>query len=467
MTMGPISPSRIGAGVSATRLAALYATGTASPDGVCDATLAAIRGADDQAIFTAITEARARDEAAAATTRLDSGRPKGPLDGVPVAWKDLFDIAGLATTAGSRVLADNPPAAADAPVVARLAAAGMVCVGRVNMTEFAFSGIGINPHFGTPRNPHGRDEPRIPGGSSSGSAVAVARGLVPVAIGTDTGGSVRIPAALNGIIGYKASGGRYPMQGVFPLARSLDTLGVFCHSTEDAALVDAAMRGQLMPVARRRPAAGVRLIVPENVVFDDAQPAVRANCEAALDRLAAAGAIIERRQLPLLGDILALYRRHGALGTAEAYHVLKDRLEGPDAARMDPRVVKRALMGAKITAADYCELVTRRAAMIESMRPLFDGRTFVAHPTVPHVAPPIAALEADYDLFVRTNALTLRNTMLGNFLDWCGVSVPNGIDETGLPTGLLISGAPGADDELLSFVLGCEAEIRGDIQMRK
>ncbi len=453
-------------GTSATRLASLYATGALDPEGVCDAVMGAIRSVDDPAIFTVVTEARARQEAGAAAARLREGRPKGPLDGVPVAWKDLFDLSGLVTTAGSRVLADNPPASADAPVVARLAAAGMVCVGRVNMTEFAFSGIGINPHFGTPRNPHGGGFPRIPGGSSSGSAVAVARGLVPVAIGTDTGGSVRIPAALNGIVGFKASGGRYPMQGVYPLARSLDTLGVFCHSVEDAVLADAGMRGALIPSARRRPPQGVRLLVPENVVFDEAETAVVANFDAALGRLAAAGVKVERRRLPVFDEILALYQRHGALVTAEAYHQLRPFLEGPAAERMDLRVVKRALLGAKITAADYCELTLRRAEMIDATRALFDGDGFVAFPTVPHVAPPIAELESDFDLFVRTNARTLRNTMLGNFLDWCGVSVPSGADANGLPTGLLISGAPGEDDALLSFVLGCEAEIRGDVQRR-
>lgn len=467
MTTVRLSPSGSGgAARSAVSLAALYAAGAAEPVDVCEATLGAIGRLDDPAVFTLTTAARARSEAAAAAVRLRDGRAKGPLDGVPVAWKDLFDLAGLVTTAGSRVLAEDPPAVSDAAAVARLAAAGMVTVGRVNMTEFAFSGIGINPHYGTPRNPHGGATPRIPGGSSAGSGVAVARGLVPVSIGTDTGGSVRIPAALNGIIGFKSSGGRYPMRGVFPLARSLDTLGVLCRTVEDAVLVDAALCGRVVPAARRRPPAGARLVVPQNVVFDEVEPAVAANFDTALERLRAAGVVVEWRAFPALAEIVALFRRHGALVTAEAYHQLRPWLEGPAAARMDPRVVKRALMGAGITAADYCELAVRRAALIEETRALFDGNTFVAYPTVPHVAPFIAALETDYELFVRMNALTLRNTMLGNFLDWCGVSVPTGTDGAGLPTALLVSGAPGGDDDLLSFVLGCEAEIRGDLQGR-
>jgi aspartyl-tRNA(Asn)/glutamyl-tRNA(Gln) amidotransferase subunit A len=206
--------------------------------------------------------------------------------------------------------------------------------------------------------------------------------------------------------------------------------------------------------------------VPDNVVFDEAEPAVVANFEAALVRLVAAGVTVERRRLPIFDDILALYQRHGALVTAEAYHQLRPLLEGPAAERMDPRVVKRALLGAKISAADYCELTLRRAEMVQATKALFDGDSFVAFPTVPHVAPPIADLESDFDLFVRINARTLRNTMLGNFLDWCGVSVPSGTNADGLPTAVLISGAPGGDDALLSFVLGCEAEIRGDLQRR-
>ncbi len=218
------------------------------------------------------------------------------------AWKDLFDVEGSADHRGSSRALDRrmPPANADAPVVAALRGdAGMVCIGRANMTEFAYSGIGLNPHYGTPRNPHGRAEPRAPGGSSSGSAVVVARGLAPVAIGSDTGGSVRIPAAFNGIIGYKASTDRYPMDGVFALSPTLDTLGVFARTVEDAAVVDAAMRGLVAPGARQEPLAGLRVLVPTNVVLDDCEPAVVENFEAALARLGAAPArSIERRAVP-------------------------------------------------------------------------------------------------------------------------------------------------------------------------
>ncbi len=243
-------------GRSVLQLAGMLGGGFIDAEEVADRALAAARACDDQAIFIRLTDDRARDEARIASRRLRAGRPRGLLDGVPVAWKDLFDLAGITTTAGSRVLAPGPAAERDATVVARLKAAGMVCVGHVNMTEFAFSGIGLNPHYGTPRNPHGTGEPRIPGGSSSGSAVAVARGLVPVAIGSDTGGSVRIPAAFNGIIGFKSSTGRYPMEGVFPLSRTLDTVGVFTRTVTDAVIVDAALCNRAGPLLRRGTGAG-------------------------------------------------------------------------------------------------------------------------------------------------------------------------------------------------------------------
>ncbi|HLJ71765.1 MAG TPA: amidase family protein, partial [Roseiarcus sp.] len=244
----------------------------------------------DPAIFTVVTAERARREAAASDARRAAGRALGPLDGAPIAWKDLFDFAGFVTTAGSRALADAAPAKADAPVVAALAAAGMAAVGRTNMTEFAYSGIGLNPRFGTPRNPYG-STPRVPGGSSSGSAVAVARGLTPAAIGTDTGGSVRIPAAFTGVVGYKASAGRYPMSGAFPLSKTLDTLGVFAGAVADAILVDAAMRGVTPTLPAPAIVHGLRIVVPTNVVLHDCETEVLANFEGSLATLKAAGVV--------------------------------------------------------------------------------------------------------------------------------------------------------------------------------
>jgi aspartyl-tRNA(Asn)/glutamyl-tRNA(Gln) amidotransferase subunit A len=451
------------AGRSALQLAGIMGGGVLDAEEVAARTFAAIRACDDQAIFTRLTEDRATGEARMAAHRARAGRPRGLLDGVPVAWKDLFDLQGVTTTAGSRVLAGDPPAACDATVVARLTAAGMVTVGHVNMTEFAYSGIGLNPHYGTPRNAHSEPgDPRAPGGSSSGSAVVVARGLVPVAIGSDTGGSVRIPAAFNGIIGLKTSTGRYPTDGVFPLSTTLDTVGVFTRTVADAAIVDAALCGLPAPTAKRRPLGGQRIIVPTNIVFDDAQPAVLANFEAALARLAEAGAVVERTHVAAFDEVLAVTAKHGNLTTAEAYTLHRERLVGPQAAGMDRRVAARAGAGADIAMTDYVTILQQRRRLIAEAATLFAGGAVIAYPTVVHTAPSIAALEADDALFYRINARTLRNTNLGNFLDWCGISFPSGTDAAGLPTALLLSGPHGGDDALLSLALSAEDVIRGD-----
>jgi aspartyl-tRNA(Asn)/glutamyl-tRNA(Gln) amidotransferase subunit A len=444
---------------SVLQFAATMASGAETATGIAEATLEAIAACPDKAVFTATTPERARREADAAAVRHREGRPLSLLDGIPVAWKDLFDLEGEVTRAGSVVL-DAGPAAKDAVLAQRLAAAGAVSVGKLNLTEFAFSGIGLNPHYGTPVNPWSRDEPRVPGGSSSGSGVAVARGLVPIAIGTDTGGSVRIPAAFNGIIGFKPSGARWSLEGCFPLSKSLDTAGVLCRTVVDAVIVDAAARGLAAPDVRRVRLDGLRIVVPTNVVFDGMEPAVAENFEAALGRLAAAGASVERRALQAFDDILALNSRHGALVTLEAYAVHRERLLTDDAARMDRRVATRISGGSAIGAEAEAAIRAARPRLIGDTAPLFDGRTLVAYPTLPHTAPKIAALEADDDLFVATNIKTLRNTMLGNFLDWCGISIPTGFDEAGLPTAVLLSAGPAADEFLLGAALSAEPLIR-------
>jgi aspartyl-tRNA(Asn)/glutamyl-tRNA(Gln) amidotransferase subunit A len=443
-------------GRSALQLAGMIQSGVADPREIAEATLAGIEACDEPGLFVLVTADRARAEAAAASDRVRAGQPRSLLDGVPVAWKDLFDLQGAATTAGSRVLARQAAATEDAAVVQRLRAAGMVSVGRVGMTEFAFSGLGLNPHFGTPRNPHGGGEARIPGGSSSGSAVAVARGLVSVSIGTDTGGSVRIPAAFNGIVGYKATYGRYPMEGVFPLSRSLDSLGVLCRTVADAVAVDAAMQGKVGSDVTRRAIAGTRIVVPTNVVFDDAEPAVVERFEAALDRLSRAGARIECRALAAFDGVLEVGAKRGALVTAEAYALHVARLSGPAAEEMDPRVASRIRSGANISMVDLVEIRDARARLIADVRRDVGPEAFVAYPTVAHVAPLMKPLEQDDALYVQTNVRTLRNTMLGNFLEWCGVSLPCGTDGRGLPVGFLLSAPGGKDAELLGLAVDVE-----------
>jgi aspartyl-tRNA(Asn)/glutamyl-tRNA(Gln) amidotransferase subunit A len=413
----------------------------------------------DQAIFTEVTAQRARKEAIAARARLRAGRPLSPLDGVPMAWKDLFDVEGRVTTAGSVVLKGDCPAPRDAALLRAAVAAGMVTIGLVNMTEFAYSGIGLNPHYGTPRNPRDPVVARSPGGSSSGSGVVVAAGLVPLAIGTDTGGSVRIPASFNGVVGYKSSTGHYPMDGAFPLSRTLDTLGPLARTVEDCILVDATLRGALVPEARRVAVETLRIFVPETLVFEGCEPEVKANCEAAIERMACSGARIERRPLPALTAIYELVGKHGNLVGAEALQLHQSRVFGPDAARMDRRVVSRILLAQKMTAVDLVEVLQARARLIAEVDATI-GDAIIAFPTTPNVAMPIAPLEADDDLFFRENARTLRNTMVGNFLDWCGVAIPSGVRRDGMPTSLLLSATHGRDAAVLSAALALEPIIR-------
>lgn len=447
--------------MSIAQLSLLIQSGEVDPVDVADAIFDGIEQYADKAVFTVLLRERAMREAHASSRRIRDGRSLGALDGIPIAWKDLFDIEGMPTTAGSVVLTDDAPAKHDAAIVTLLKNAGMLAVGRTNMSEFAFSGLGINPHYGTPENPHSKDEPRIPGGSSSGAGVAVAAGLVPVAMGTDTGGSVRIPAALNGIVGYKATRGRYAMEGVYPLATSLDSLGPLCRSVQDAIWIDAAMRGLTAPIITRQSLKGIDIVIPRNVVLDGLGPGVAEAFEGGVERLRSAGALISSIEIPAFDEIISLMAKHGALVTAEAFALHRERLAGPEAARMDHRVVMRTRLGEKTSMPDYIAILAARARLIADTERLI-GNRLVAFPSVAHVAPPIAALERDDELFVATNGKTLRNTALGNFLDWCGVSIPCGKGEADMPVGFLLSAPANRDDALLAVSLAAEAIIRGD-----
>ena len=423
-------------------------------------TLEAVAACDDKAIFIDVLADRARSEARSARRRLKAGKPLSALDGIPIGWKDLFDLEGHVTTAASVVLKSNPPAAKDAKLVDAGKRAGLVCIGSLNMTEFAYSGIGLNPHYGTPRNPNDSAVHRSPGGSSSGSAVAVARGLLPVAIGTDTGGSIRIPASFNGVVGYKSSTGHYPMDGVFPLSRTYDTLGPFGQTVEDCVIVDAVLRGLKKPAAKARPVKGQTFIVPSNVVFDGIEDAVQANFDKAVARISKAGGKIVRKPFPAFDAILELVKTRGNVLGAEALHVHAARVNGSDAARMDQRVVQRIRLAEKMSAVDLVEIFYQRRQLMAACSELM-GDGIVVFPTTPHVAMPIAPLEADIEEFFRVNVKTLRNTMLGNFLDWCGLAIPSGTGEGGMPTGFLLSAQHGRDTDILSTGLAIETLIRG------
>jgi aspartyl-tRNA(Asn)/glutamyl-tRNA(Gln) amidotransferase subunit A len=302
---------------SASEIGLALARRDCSPVILAEYLLDRIEASIDDHIFLCVTRERAIAEAKASEKRLAAGQALSPLDGVPIAWKDLFDMAGEVTTAGSMIYRDAPPANKDAAVVANATAAGMVALGKTNLNEFAYSGLGLNPHYGTPKNPHGHD--RAPGGSSSGSAVAVARGLVPCAIGTDTGGSVRIPAGFNGLVGYKPSDGRIGKNGVFPLSRTLDTIGPLARTVEDCIALDRGMRGVAPTKVQPQIVEGLKLIVPETIVLDGLEPDVTKNFEASLTQLASAGASILRQSLPTFDNVYREIAEHGAISAYESF----------------------------------------------------------------------------------------------------------------------------------------------------
>lgn len=410
----------------------------------------------DDAIFISFTKERAEMEAAASDARRRSGKLLSALDGVPVAWKDLFDTKGVTTTAGAAVRADSPPAARDADVVGACAALGMVCIGKTNLSEFAYSGLGLNPHFGTPKNPRAAEaDPRAPGGSSSGSAVAVAAGLVPVAVGTDTAGSVRVPASFCGVTGYKASQNRYSKAGVFALSDSLDSLGIFAHSVDDVMAMDAVMRGQLPGPPDPTDIADLEIVIPQTVVFDDVAPDILTCFEAAVGQLEKAGVTITRMPFSIFAEIIHLFQTHGTLTVAEAATLHRDLLASDDAERMDQRVRQRLLLAPNFSTQDYIYLQQERVRLQTAVTDLL-GHRFLLFPTVPITAPALDALEASDELFAATNLLALRNTMLGNYVGTPGVSLPIGIDRDGLPGGALLSAPYGDDDRVLAAARAIE-----------
>ncbi|XOB98734.1 amidase [Deinococcota bacterium DY0809b] len=395
------------------------------------------------------TGERALAAARKSAERYAAGRPLGPLDGVPVLVKDLLDVAGAVTAAGSAVLARlREPATADAAAVQKLERAGAVVVGKSQLNELAFSGLGLNPHFGTPANALNPDW--VPGGSSSGSAVAVARGLVPLAVGTDTGGSVRIPAAFNGLVGFKPSWGRVSTRGVTPLAVSLDTVGPLAHTVEDAWAFFLALAGEPhRPLAL--PAAPPRLLVPDDLL-ERARPEVQDAFERALAALEAAGARLERRPLSALAEVYELYRRYGSLAAHEAYARWRGLLEVHGEA-MDPRVVRRVLAVAGRPSVDHVQLRRERARRVPAFWAGLVGTDALVLPTAPVPPPTRAEVEASEEAFFRANDRVLAYTMLFNFYAGPAVSLPLA---PGL--GLMLAAAPGRDAALLALARWVEAQ---------
>ncbi|MEI7786970.1 MAG: amidase, partial [Betaproteobacteria bacterium] len=355
----------------------------------------------------------------------DAARPSGladlPLCGMPVSIKDLFDVAGQSTLAASVVLKGSAPAALDCPAVARLRAAGGLIAGRTNMTEFAFSGVGINPHYGTPVNPSDRLVQRIPGGSSSGAAVSVALGAAIAGLGSDTGGSLRIPAALCGLVGFKSTAALVPTAGTLPLSTTLDTVGAITRSVGDAITLHEVLADRQVQ-RRGRSLRGAQLAVARTWMLEDMEPAVAAAFEASLRIVREAGAHIQELDLSEIAE-LGPMNAGGGFSAAQSY-AWHRQLLAEQSPRYDPRVALRILRGAQMSAADYLDLGAARSAWIARMMQRLDPFDAVLSPTVPLLAPPIAALEHDDTAFFKANGLLLRNTSVVNMLDGCAISLP-------------------------------------------
>jgi aspartyl-tRNA(Asn)/glutamyl-tRNA(Gln) amidotransferase subunit A len=444
---------------TAAGIALAYRSGEADPVKVTQCLLERISASAADSIFIAVLPERAMREAQASTRRYRKGTPLSPLDGVPIGWKDLIDVAGSPTTAGSALFRDTPPKDKDLAIVANAAAAGMVSMGKLNMSEFAYSGLGLNPHYGTPHNPNDRSTARSPGGSSSGCGVAVAARLLPVAIGSDTGGSVRIPAAFNGVVGFKTSQGRIDATGVVPLSRTLDTIGPLARSVEDCLLADMVLRGAVTSPVRRGDPRKTSVVVPANVVLDIAEPHVAANFERSLEAFARSGIEVRRERVDVLDEVLEMTARFGTVTAAEAYNEYHEIIDSDRVNTVDRRVVSRIMDGKNMSAHAIISIYRMRLKLIDKLSAQL-GNAYLAMPTTAITAPEIAPLEADDALFHRVNLSALRNTMLGNILGLCGMALPNGHDERNLPTSILISAPAGEDDRLLGDTLAMERIIR-------
>lgn len=402
-------------------------------------------------------------EALAAADRIDALRGGGAalpvLAGIPISIKDLFDEAGITTLGGSKVLVGTPPAERDATVVARLRNAGAIIIGRTNMVEFAFSGLGINPHYGTPRNVFDRAAGRIPGGSSSGAAISVTDGMAAGAIGSDTGGSIRIPAALNGLVGFKPTARRVPLDGVVPLSFSLDSAGPIARTVADCALLDRVLSAESDDVPEQAGLRGLRFAVPATVFQSDLSAAVANAFHAALGRLSAAGAIIVELPMTEFSQAAEANPR-GAMTSAEAYswhrHLMQD-----GAGKYDPRVLSRIRRGETVTAADYIDLIQLRQRFIRSINTAATAYDAMLMPTTPDTAPTIAEANSDDDTYFRLNGRMLRNASVVNLFDGCALTVP--CHEPGnAPVGLMIAGTQNTDRRILAIGLAVERGLSAD-----
>ncbi len=413
--------------------------------------------------FNAVNPAKARAQAEAMDKLLAHGIRLSPLHGIPVSLKDLLDVQGEVTRAGSKILDGAPPATQDAAIVARLRAAGAVLIGRTNMVEFAYGGIGYNAHYGTPASPYDRKTGRVPGGSSSGAAVSVADGMAHAAIGTDTGGSCRIPAAYCGVVGYKPSQPRVPRQGCFPLSDALDSIGPLARSVADCALVDAIIAGEAPEPLKDMPVRGLRIAVPTNFVLDNLEAAVAQAFERTVKLLSDGGAVITERKFPIIDRMPELFS-NGGIGGAEGFALHRKWLD-TRAKDYDPKVATRLEIARPQTLAEHVGLKALRAWMIGTLNAETHAYDVLMCPTVPNIPPPISLFGDHQSLadYTKLNALALRNTYVGNAFDRCSISLPCH-EPDAAPVGLMLIGEHGGDHALFRVAAAIETAISAKIR---
>jgi aspartyl-tRNA(Asn)/glutamyl-tRNA(Gln) amidotransferase subunit A len=439
------------------QLAAALSAGKTTSRELLEQALAKIneRAGEGSRAFVKVYADSARAEAEHSDRLRKAGVRRSLVEGLPVSLKDLFDVAGELTRAGSRIRESCAPAKSDAAAVARLRAAGAVFIGRTNMVEFAFGGVGLNPHFGTPKNPYDRKTGRVPGGSSSGAAVAQADGMAVMSLGSDTRGSIRGPAALCGVTGWKPTTSRVPREGAFPLSFTLDSVGPLANSVACCAAYDAVLAGEARAALPEFEVRGLRLLLPRSSALEDLDQDVSAAFQSSLSRLSKAGALISELAVPAF-ERQSEYFKGGGYAGAESYHIHRANQER--IGEYDPRVGKRILQGKSVSAADYLALGDLRVEFIREVETLAAPFDAILMPTVPCVAPTIAQAEASDDDYFRWNSRILRNNGLINFLDGCAASVP--CHEPGAaPVGLMVCGIAGTDRHTLAVAAAVEQTL--------
>ncbi len=455
--------------VTLAQLARDLASGATTSRRLVEACLARIADPDGEGprAFISVNAEQALKAADAMDLLRRCGAAPSPYAGIPLAIKDLFDVQGEVTAAGSRVLASAAPAAQDAEAVARLRAAGFIFIGRANMTEFAYSGLGMNPHYGTPRAPFERvagkvEEGRVSGGSTSGGAVAVADGMAHGALGTDTGGSCRIPAAFCGIVGFKPTARRVPTKGALPLSVNLDSIGPLARTVQCCATLDAILAGETPEDIHAQPIAGMRLAILGTIAMDNLDADVARQFAQAVEKLEEAGAIVMRIEVEALRDIGPMNAKGGFTAAESHSWHRKLILEKPE--QYDPRVLLRIRRGAEQTAADYLDLLAQRQSIIERFEAAVADYDAVIFPTAANLPPRIQDLgvamvqETQDEAYTQANLLALRNATLINTVDGCAISLP--ISPAGAsPVGLSIAGVAGNDRRILSIAAAIEARL--------